>query len=68
MKFNPDYHSNVVRNLKVEYKSRYNKDLCLTDERIFQIWDENHAVESDDPEDRELPIYEELDCQNIHVV
>ena len=64
MKFNLDYHSNVVQNLKNEYKSRYNKELTLTDKKIFQIWDENHCVESDDPNDRELPIYEELDYYN----
>lgn len=60
MKYNPDHHYNVVRNLKQGFIARYEKELTLPDNRIWQIFEEEFAVQSDDPNDKEKPIYEAL--------
>ena len=60
MKFNPVYHQNVVDNLKRGFKKRYGKELTLTDEKIWDVFEDMSGFTSEDPEDKEFPIFEEL--------
>lgn len=60
MKYDPTYHGSVVRNLKYGYQSRYNAELTLTDEQIWKVFEDCHGIQSDDDDDRDLPIYEGL--------
>lgn len=60
MKYNPTHHANVVSNLKRGYEERYKAVLTLPDTVIWKIFDEWQLVESEDPDDREEPIYSAL--------
>jgi mono/diheme cytochrome c family protein len=62
MKFNPDYHSSVVRNLRTMWKRMPEgapKELTLTDEEIWDIyedWGRVDMVAEFDTSDEELEV------------
>lgn len=60
MKYHPVYHVGVIDNLKREFKERYSQELLLPDAVIWKVYEEWYCVESDDSDDKELPIYQGL--------
>jgi mono/diheme cytochrome c family protein len=50
MKYDPDYHSSVIRNLRAKWKKMPEgapPELTLTDEEIWDIYEDWHGVEID---------------------
>lgn len=60
MRYDPLFHGNVVRNLRSSFINRYGHDCRLSDGEMWRVYDEDSGIESDDPDDKELPIYEGL--------
>ena len=51
MKYNPVYHRSVVGNLRTKYDATHDKPLELPDEKVWEIFEENHGIEiTDEPE------------------
>lgn len=60
--YNPDYHSQVVRNLRDGYAKRFGVSLTrLTDKQIWDIYEEYGLCQDDDhPNDADYTTYEVL--------
>ena len=57
--YNPDYHGQIVRNLRSLYKQKYSKESTLADSKIYQVFQEFYLAENSDESMLEEMLYEE---------
>lgn len=61
MRYDPDLHGSVIRNIRREYRSRFHRELGLPAVDIWKIYEDTFGVvDEEHPDDKERVLYDTL--------